>query len=624
MRPTIQIAGIISTVIFIAYACGVVKQDEKKKDIQSFITRFQDSLHLPATKLYDDFFHSNQSWEAILDALTVLKNQDSSGIRCYAAFSETAFIHYETRTQVTIPVKFDTTGLKDEHVNPSTAIVFWVEKTADDFIISELDGSKFYQTYTSVKNAKFWAAERKIELEKRLPIFSVADSLEMAFDSVIWYAQHNDELFFYVVNGTWRNYFVEKSEPYEGAFSMGLISAAGDTIVPIEYDLVGTLDFPVPGIVEVKRNGKYGYFSLDSSKLVIDTAYDIILPFADAESNCVALVLDDSTYGWIDNTYAYFEGYPSEEAFDYLEGYEYLRNSIVLKAGNQVFCEIPKREYIGYGIVIPPSYYVKNKVFDQIVGGINTTRVPMNGWTDYIESSKSMVARIGDEINALISVMEERYIGGREEFYGKSQVTFVNRNEEEIGSTEMPTDQEVIFTHLGNGILELKATGTGWYFYTPGRERDIPVYKYFQIESESQLQELTSNRLFPMTEFARIDSSYIMGEFAVYDHTEGETYEEDGPGDPGFDVYNYYEILSVATLSLIRDEILAVYGFRTDNSENAEILQRQGYSMTLLYTRDEALRNASENDKANLAFLDKVISLMQEQELNSSSESAAL
>jgi len=630
--------NVLLVIAALMVGCSVIKSDDREKDVRAFLTAFQSSMTKPASGLIDDFFQTAQDKQNILDALIVLQNKDTSGIKCKVDFPLATTTFYEKRLEVRIPVSFKENGIdEDGHVDTETQIIFWLERFNNELKITEVDGSAFYQVYTAVKNYKQWSAIYKKELASRESYYNTAATLEQKFDSVIWYSTNLGKTYYYAVTGSWENYFMEKGGVLESEYKMGLINEKGDILIPLEYEMIGTISFVKPSLVEVKQNGKYGYFDLDSGKLVVEPKYDMIIPYQHESSDATYLVLQDTTYGWLSPSYEYHEGYPSQHAIDYAFNYGYLQNKIVLKAGNQVFCEIPSKEQIGYGIIIPPSYYVKNKIFDQIVGGINTTSVPMNGWTDYIESAKSMVARIGEGIHAIISVLSERYIGGREEFYGSSQVTFMNENEDVMGETEMPTDQEVLFTHLGDGLVELKATGTGWHYWTPGGERDIPVYKYFQIVDETTLEEKESKRIFNFTEFVKLDSSYITGTFAINDYTEAEPdYEpepepevteqvsEEQPGENDEqvevadepveeDYYDYEEpnyldidILTLSTLKLMRDEIAAVNGMRPENTDNVSRLENQGYSMP--YTsRDQIQASLNEIDAYNLNFLDRVI-----------------
>jgi hypothetical protein len=644
MNPAKHFAKIVFAFALLTSACGVIKNDDHEKDVRTFLTSFENSLNKPASSLINDFFHTSQEKRMVTDALIVLQNRDSSGVKCKANFALAGITFYEQRIEVKIPVSFADNGIAEgEHINTETTLTFWIEQANNQLRITEIDGSEFYQTYTAVKNYKQWSEIYKKEIASREIFYNTAASLEKNLDSVIWFAQREGKSYYYAVTGTWENYFMEEGGDRADDYKMGLVNAEGDTLVPFEYDLIGTIGFVQPSIIEVNRDGKYGYFDLDSGKLVIEPIYDMIIPYQHESSDAKYLVLQDTTYGWLNSSNVYTEGYPSQHAVDFAFNYIYLQNKITLKAGNQVFCEIPSKEHVGYGIVIPPSYYVKNKIFDAIVGGINTTQVPMNGWTDYIESAKSMVARIGEGINAIISVLSERYIGGREEFYGSSQVTFVNENEEVMATTEMPTDQEVIFTHI-DGVLELMATGTGHHYWTPGNERDIPVYKYFKIVSETELAEMESKRIFNFTEFVKLDSSYITGSFAVYDASaneesyeepaeeapveeateevseetaEQDPVEEDAPveeyaeeeyyeEDWSEPEYTNIEVLTLPTLKLMRDEIGAVNGLRPVDSENASRFEREGYSMRYLRI-DEVEGNFNDIDKHNWNFLNRVI-----------------
>jgi hypothetical protein len=630
-RKLYSLVAIVVAIMAFALACSSIKTDGNDKEILAFLAKFRDDLKLPSNGLVSKYFSgTTQSRETLIAALDVLKSRDSI-IQCTPHFENASIVRFLTRIQVGVPVTFTSVN-GEETIVKEAQLVLWLERPQQDFVIVELDGEKFYQGYTAVKNERLWAAERKIELQKRAPIYALADSLEQKFDSVIWYAQYRDNLYFYTVTGSWNNYFMKEGEEAVQDYSMGLINVSGDTLIPFDYDLVGTLAFSGDGLVEVKRDNKYGYFHLDSGKLVVETVYDMIIPYT-KEEGVWAMALTDSVFGWIDTDFQYQEGYPSDAAMNFVQNFEYLKDKIVLKSGNQIFCEIPAREHAGFGIIIPPSYYVKNSLFASIVGGINTTTVPMNGWTDYIEAKNSFVNRIGDNIRALISVLQERYIGGREEFYGSSQVTFVNEKEEIMATTEMPTDQEIIFRHVDDFTIELAATAPGYHYYPPGGERDIPVYKYFRMSGDT-LVEAESKRMFPFTEFVKIDSSYLEGPFSMYVQPEpepepepveeqateeSETEESEAPVEETYEeefeeyeepTYETIYFLTLSTIEFMRDEILAANGYIPFSSVNGETLKRNGLSYgNNNFNGDTSVFN--EIDKHNYEFLTRVIEAMQ-------------
>jgi hypothetical protein len=630
-----SLAAVVSIIAALIVGCSVVKTDNNDKEILDFVTQFKNDLKSPSQKLVSQYFsNTTQSRETLIEALEVLKNNDSL-VQCAPHFESSSIVRYSSRIQVTVPVTLSSVSA-GESITKETELVLFLQHPNDKFVIVELDGTKFYQAYTAVKNERVWAAERKIEFEKRKPIYALADSLGEKYDSVIWYAQHQDELYFYAVSGSWNNYFIKEGEVAAQDYKMGLINSRGDTLIPIEYDLIGTLAFSAPSLVEVKKDNKYGYFHLDSGKLVVEPVYDMIIPY-DKEEGVWAMALSDTVFGWIDADFQYQQGYPSDKAMNFVQNFEYLKDKIVLKAGNQTFCEIPAREYAGFGIIMPPSFYVKNNLFTAIVGGINTTQVPMNGWTDYIEAKNSFVNRIGDNIRALISVLQERYIGGREEFYGSSQVTFVNENEEVLATTEMPTDQEIVFRHVDEYTIELVASSApDYHYYAPGGEHDIPVYKYFRMD-EGALTEVESKRLFPFTEFVKIDSSYLEGPFSIIapepepveeevvqseeetgeetteteeSETQEDSYEEEYPEEYEEPVYDPIYFFTLPTLEYMRDEILASNGYQPLNSVNTSDLHRKGFTTgNGAFGGDTS--GFSEIDKHNYEFLSRVISLIQ-------------
>lgn len=593
----------ILIVTIIVTACSILNKEDPDKSVREFLQAFGNSLTKTDAEILTQF-ETTQSRSTLLTAIRVLQNKDSKFIVSQLAVQQATITRGDKgNISAVIPVILETKDL-EEAVKETTTITLSLATKDTSFVITKLEGEQFYQAYTSLKNSSEWSIERKEEFEKREPTYAMARAIETKFDTVIWYAVYNNKTYFYAVEGYWSNYFMEESnENYTPRdYRMGLLDSVGNIVIPFEYDLIGTLAFESPGLVEIKANEKFGYFDVNKRAVVVEPTYDMIIPYQ--KDSIWAIVKSDTTYGWLNSSFAYREGFPSNEVQQWVGSYKYLTKEVMLKHGNQVFCEIPNRENIGYGIIMPPSYFVKNNFFEPIVGGIKTTKVPMNGWTESVGAGKSIIQEIGDSFHALITVVEERYLGGREEFYGESKVVFVNKKSDIMGVTRVPTDQGIIITAIDTTLVEVEALSPGYWYNAPGNERDIPYYMYFRIREGFHLMPLATNRKYSFTEFVKIDSSYISGDFRKYiGYKEGD---EEGEGE---DIYEYQEFLSAATLQAIRNEILASYGMRFSDPSVVEDFSSSWY--TPRYdTIDEFSDKITDIDRHNLAFLERVLALM--------------
>jgi hypothetical protein len=430
-----------------------------------------------------------------------------------------------------------------------------------------------------------------------LPIYAKAKELQQQNDSVIWYATYQNKNYFYVVTGQWENKFMS----YEGVnnnleYSMGLVDETGATIIPTEYDLIGTIGFEQPFIVEVKKEGKAGWFNIETKELLIPAAYDLVIPYKH-QQNIRAIVKTDSVYGWIDNNMQYQAGLPSEEVRKWIDSFEFIPKDLQLKSDKQSFCEIPVFEQAGFGIVMPPSYLVKTGLFNEIIGGISTTSFPLNGWTDYLETKGTFIQQVTEKINAVVTTITERYLDGREEFYTHNRLVFVNAKNDTLAVSNIPANGTADLKRIDGGILEIKSPAPdSWIEGELSEDYNLPVYNYFLIGDAATIKKLESNRVFPSTAFVKIDSSYLTGNFA---HWSAELKAEEAT-----------TFLSLSSLDYMYNEILASYGYKFTNDETRSQFANHNWYKPTYDTVDEFKDQLTEIDRYNLAFIERVINAM--------------
>jgi hypothetical protein len=596
MKPLKKIVAIVFLISLFVVACSVLKK-ENDQDVQVFITKFQNTLASPDEDILS-VFQIPQSRETLLQAIRVLQNKASDVIECNAGFNVATVNRHEEYIEVLVSITISTKNL-DNAASEQAVLTMNLVPSGDSYVITKFDAEQLYQAYTSVKNASQWSLEQQAELDKRASVYAMARQLQSSIDTVFWYAKYNGNSYFYGAR-SWSNDFMEIEGSYGGEVTrMGLYDSLGQVIIPQEYDLIGTIAFDMPDMVEVSVDGQYGYFDIAKRELVIEPVYDMIIPLQ--KDSIWGVVKRDTIYGWYNMGLQYREGFPSAEIEQYVREVKYLSKEVVLTVGSQVFCEIPNKEFAGYGIVMPPSYLVVHNLFKQIMGGINTTAVPMKGWTDYFGIQKSLMQTINDRFDAVVTVLQERYLGGREEFYGESKVAFLNEHQDLIAVTNIPTDQEIEITAIDNALIQIKANSTGQWFDAPGEESEIPVYSYFKINSEYSLTELKSNRRYVFTEFVKIDSSYLSGAFKKYtgynEETDVATYDE-------------FDFLTKETIEDIRNEILASYGYRFADERIAKRFDSDWYKPRY----DDIAEfegQMTDIDKHNLDFLERVISYME-------------
>ncbi|MGC1241042.1 MAG: WG repeat-containing protein [Chryseosolibacter sp.] len=581
------------TIASIVGACSVVKKEDPAQSVRTFLSSF----HIDLTRSDQEIlkhFRVRQSPEAVLAVIRILQNKEKYFV-CDARFAEADILIQGEEIRVTIPAVFKTNGLESQAMS-NAMLQFWLSPEDKSYVITRLEGDDFYNTFMRMKNNNEWGIKGKTAVESRLPIYAKARALEAKFDTVIYYATYKDEDYFYVAEGEWINHSLSsrtRDEQNVGV-KMGLADADGKLIIPMEYDLIGTIGFERPDLVEVKKDGKFGYFDIQTRTLIVEPNYDMIIPVT--FENVFAMVRQDSVSGWLTKYYEYEQGFPSQDVQQWFENYTYLRKTLRLASGSQVFCEIPSEQYAGNGILMPPSYLVKHRVFDEIEHGIITTEVPLHGYTEYKESQGSWLQRITDGFGALTTSIQERYLAGREEFYNSTTILFVDNDYDTLGEAHL-SGTEISIRAIDSTLLEVKTPHDWWFMEEEVcEETNLYLHKYFAIGEDGSIRQLKSNRLFPETEFVRLDSSYITGQFLVYDRK--------------LDAEVPTSILSMKTLTSMRDEILACYGYSFPETDKAERYDTRWY-LPVYANIEDVTDLLNDIDRHNFEFLERIITAMQ-------------
>jgi hypothetical protein len=592
MKRSNRIVVAAAVILAVVAACSVLKKENAEKDIRVFLTTFQGSLASTDEEILK-YFESRQSKEAIISAVRILQNKEHEFIECIASFDNADITTEDKGLKVVIPVAFRTKDL-DNGQDGASSIVMFVKQKDDSFVITKLEAEEFYKTFADIRNMIEWSVELKLEMREREPIYALAKVLQMKFDSVVWYTTYKTQRYFYAVNGNWIGYENRWQKRHgDPDCKMGLIDDEGNIIVPLEYDLVGTLGFHFDDEVEVKKDGKVGYFNIATKQVTIPTSYDMIIPYE--KDHARAIVKQDTVYGWIDEAYQYQSGFPSAQAQKWVRSFAFFPKDLKLKADSVIsFAEVPNADGAGSGIVMPPSYLVQTGIFNEVIVGISTTKVPLNGWTDYLVTDGTMLEKITDKIEAVLTTITERYLDGREEFYTYNRLAFVNDKFDTLAVSDVPTSGKISFKQIDSTLLELKFDASN-FEGSDIAEYNFPEYAYFRLSTDLTVSKLESRRSFAFTQFVKIDSSYLSGEFTRYTEEAGEVQAT---------------FLSLKTLNYMRNQILADYGYRFTAEEDVAQFQYADWYKPQYDTVQECEEQMNEIDLHNLRFLDQVIAQM--------------
>jgi hypothetical protein len=589
---------VVAALVFVlgVVSCNIWKKGDPDEGIRVFLSGFEASLKLSDDEILKQF-KAKQSKESILSAIHVLQNKESEYIQCAIAFDQTKIIHDAEGIRVDIPVAFAAKDIGENDFHEQSSLTLWLEEKQRGFVITLLEGEAFYKTFSELRSSMQWDVEREEALKTRRPIYARAREIQKGYDSVIWYTTYKDKNYFYVVNGKWVNYFRDhdsKKKNVATDYKMGLVDEAGTVIIPAEYELVGTIGFVHPDVVEVRKDGKTGYYQVATKQLIVAPAYDMIVPYDVA--GAYALVSIDSVHGWLDAQYQYHEGFPSAAAEDWFEKFGFLPEELTLQSGNQSLCEIANEENAGYGIVLPPSCYVRTGLFEEIVAGLTTTDMPFAGWKEYVSTNGTLFEKITDGIGALVTNIKERYVEGREEFYTRNRLVFISPANDTLAVSDIMGESVTRLRRIGEDLIEIESKRSDYGYWEEDayiKEYDIPIYTYFRL-SDGAVVEQQSSRTYSFTEFVTLDSSYIAGTFHCWNAESGQSEET--------------AMLSVPTLQFLRKEILAGYGYRFKDSVDVQMFERYPQNVDDIKDIEGQF---TEIDRHNLVFLEKVIGLLE-------------
>ncbi|MBN8575856.1 MAG: WG repeat-containing protein [Cytophagales bacterium] len=593
MKKSFQIFSIV--LLAFCTQCTVLRKDDPQQHIKIFLTQLQQSLTKPDDEILGQFKVS-QSRAALLSVIQILQNKDAFVV-CESDFNAATVTSLPAEIQVEVPVKFYTKELSSNDVSYTT-LVLALQKEDAGYKIVRINGEAFYQEFIQIKNANAWEATRVAEEKARVWLYEKAHELESKFDSVVWFTTYGKKNFFYVVTGRWVNVFLDyntRNEKLQG-IKMGLADAEGNLLIPQQYDLIGTIGFEKYDLVEVVKDNKVGYFNITKGEWAVPVQYDQFIPYN--QQNVWALVKQGTTIGWLDHQFNYHSGFATDKMKTWYENFDFLKTHIQLKAGQYVFSEIPLPEYAAHGIIIPSSYLSSMGVFNQIEGGFSLSENPINAYTEYKETTGSFLERISKNLSAIVVSIRERYLEGREEFYDRNQITFIDEAMRPVGNSII--SGRAITMHLVDStLLEVRTPHDYWFNEEQAStETNLLEYIYFTISPDRTTTRLPSRRLFAQTQYVRLDSSYLSGRFTVYD--------QDGEQETSF--------LSAYTLAKMRDEILGANGYTFPDYPN-DLQQQFSYlrekNDPTFNSIDEVIATMSEIDRYNYEFLSRLLARMQ-------------
>ena len=287
----------------------------EKNEIAQFLTAFNSQLTKGNTDSLLSYFEINQKPEVLTRLLNILAGKVGVNGKSPALFrlgldveASSIKVFNTELAEANVPVQFthDSIGMKQ------SVILFKIHKiSAHQFKIIQIDANKFMTDYVGYDNLvrNKTISAKDIYDPVTLKSFETAKQLKARYDSVIWFAHAEKGTFFYVVKGKWDNYksLYRPTDTVIEPYKMGLVGPDLKEVIPPDYDLIHNISGTFPGLIEVEKADKKGFYDLDG-KIIVPVNYDQIFPIED-ETNLAV---------WSRN---------GDDYFYFKEGYEHIRKN---------------------------------------------------------------------------------------------------------------------------------------------------------------------------------------------------------------------------------------------------------------------------------------------------------
>ncbi|HEY8930210.1 MAG TPA: YARHG domain-containing protein [Mucilaginibacter sp.] len=437
----------------------------------------------------------------------------------------------------TVPVKLSHDSVADKQ----TILTFTIHKLLPgSYKISAIDGQAFLKSYLAYENAvkaRFPYVEQVTYSPGTLEAFKIAATLKPKYDSVVWFAHFNNKPYFYVIKGKWdestgigRNADSAAVAPYK----MGLVGPDLKEIIPPEYDLVHNINATFPGLVEVEKDNKKGFYDL-SGKIVLPVSYDQIFPVNDDSNLAVLRTGDDYFYLKQDMTISDKADIKIGDILPKIKGI-YASADLYYNA-IAVVTEFNSKTRHG-AIYIAPSYLVDLNLIGQVEEFKNPLR--KTEFEDVHTSYKLKYANTATEPNnwlqATFYSIRDYFIGGRGEFYDHKNMVIADKKNNRIYTQEIGIDYtpgegggealtgvcDVNSIKVINDTLYEVKTGATIYVGLYDSAKYIsggPYYHYYVVKN-NKLKELPNNRTFGFTKYIKMDDSYLNACYVMTTGTE--------------------------------------------------------------------------------------------------------
>lgn len=430
---------------------------------------------------------------------------------------------------------------------------------------------------------------------------TIARTLSLRYDSVIFTTMVNGVELFYVTNGEWNYpYTYPTVKPYTA--KIGVVDKNGNVIVPVKYDKVYNPNGTIPGFIEVEADGKKGLYRLDGQAF-LEAQYDAIFPVTDQNSGILCIVRLTEKFGMISkdgsisfevelNAQKIAEQIIPTLKFDYPGKISLLQYPF---SPDEYYRKEPSVEPLTK-VIITPNYLLQlGLINEEYYDDILIEDEHMGTFTMGVSVEETSL------VDNVLSVFSKFYAAGidaRDFSFERTDVVTLDENLLPIKQVEGilmnsrgygPCDQSA-FRKVDTDLYEIQRAEYG---------ADLPYdmmkrFFYFTIEANGDIRHLNTHRIFGFTKFVKIDLSYFKTcalrniDFSLSPRKH----------------YNYnllaYGELSYDDLDIMRNEIFAEYGYRFKSEKWRKYFSSKKWYKPALDNVDHLL---TEIDKHNLEVI---------------------
>ncbi len=534
----------VASVILLAGIFLIIRHKDTAKpgkdEISQFLNGFNNRVKEGNTDSLLAYFDASQNIKILHRLINLLAGKSSVNGIGKANFGLTLDVD-ASKIKITsselivanIPAKFSHDSLTDRQ----SVLILKIHRTAaNQFKILQVDARKFladYGAYEAYVKSKTLSDKDKYSPET-LAAFKTATQLKSRYDSVIWFAHVDKKVFFYVVKGKWdldkdisryRNinrYKDSVIEPYK----MGLVDPDLKEVIPVEYDLIHNISATFPGLVEVEKDNKRGFYDLNG-KIVVPVNYDQVFPIEDDIN--LAVLRNGSDYFYLKKDMGISEKVDIKIS-DFFSKIKNIGNRFDLYTNAlSVVTEYNSRKENG-AVYIPPSYLTDLNMIEKMKDFKNPLRKGSDDDDNGDVHEKYEVGFSGTNkeaanwLEASFYSIRDYFLGGRTEFYDKKNIVIVDKKNDRVFTQDIQVDYtpgdgtaalEGIcdvnsIKVINDSLFEVKAGATlSLDLYDTTKYVDGGPYYHYLAIKDNKLVELPDNRNFGFTKYVKMDDSYL-------------------------------------------------------------------------------------------------------------------